>query len=275
MRTSFSAKRSSVLLLRVFTLCFMGVAYYGVHSLSQVSDAYDDVLGTLATEPVVVQTADPGGFNIDIPSYELFKEGGLWALVSKARPLDGEARYDLTDVTVPHGDQARPMKIATVMRDELEQLVNAAEADSELLMVSSAYRSRSDQKAIFDDFVSENGLTLAQQYVSPPGASEHQTGMSVDFSSVSDDCAEDSDTCSLSQSGAAWLASNAYRFGFIQRYPEGKSSVTGIAFEPWHFRFVGKPLAKAMNGSGLTLDEVVEQLAPGYALSRSDDDAGR
>jgi D-alanyl-D-alanine carboxypeptidase len=82
---------------------------------------------------------------------------------------------------------------------------------------------------------------------------------------LSDECTEDSDTCSLGTSSAAWLAENAWKYGFILRYPDGKRDITGVGYEPWHYRFVGRPLAKAMQGSNLTFDEVIEQLAPGYA----------
>jgi D-alanyl-D-alanine carboxypeptidase len=121
---------------------------------------------------------------------------------------------------------------------------------------------------LYRQFVAENGEEMAALYVLPPGTSEHHTGLSVDFSSVSNECAADSDSCSLSQSSAAWLKENASRFGFIQRYPAGAKAITGVGFEPWHYRYVGKPLAEAMATTDLTLEEVTEKLAPGYARVR-------
>jgi D-alanyl-D-alanine carboxypeptidase len=132
-------------------------------------------------------------------------------------------------------------------------------------MISSAYRSLQDQQATYDSYVAECGTACANQYVLPVGASEHHTGLAVDFSSASDQCAADSDDCSLGASAVTWLADNAWRYGFIHRYPEGKQSITGVAQESWHYRYVGIVMAKAMHGSGLTYDEVVQQLAPGYA----------
>lgn len=250
--------------MRLLVLALIGVTFYGLDALNKSSDIYDDVSKTIGESPSVVTTATIGENTLKIPTYDMFKPGNLWLLVSKKQPLEGEAGYKLIDIPVAHGDEDSSMKIAVDMSDELQQLVNAAEADQEELMVSSAYRSLADQQAIYDEFVEENGVTVAQQYVSPVGASEHHTGLSVDLSSVSDECSDDSDSCSLSQSGAAWLAANAYKYGFVQRYPQGKQAVTGVAFEPWHFRFVGKPMAAAMNGTNLTFDEVIQQIAPGY-----------
>ena len=244
------------------------VTVYGLNILGDTSKIYDDISQTLSTQPVTVKTVQLGDAKVTIPTYDMFKTGNVWALVSKERPLSGEAGYTLVDIPVAHGDEGLPMKIARDISDELERLVNAAEADDEPLMVSSAYRSLEDQKKLYDEFVKENGTALAAQYVLPAGASEHHMGLTVDFSSVSDECAEDSDTCSLSQSAAAWLEKNAPRFGFILRYPEGAQSITGVRYEPWHYRFVGVPLARAIATTDLTYEEVIEQIAPGYAKVR-------
>lgn len=268
MRDSSQHNTKHIILLRLLVIVLIAVTWYALDALNKAGQTYADTSASLANQPTIVASRDLRGIKINIPTYDMFKPGNLWALVSKKRPLSGEAGYQLVDIPVTHGDSDLPMKVAVDISDELQQLVNAADAADEPLMVSSAYRSLKDQQELYDDFVKENGETVAKQYVSPVGASEHHTGLSVDFSSVSDECAEDSDNCSLSQSGAAWLAEHASKYGFIQRYPQGQQAITGVAFEPWHFRFVGKPLARAMSQSDLTYDEVVEQLAPGYAKPR-------
>lgn len=255
-----------VWLLRALIIALIVVTLYALQSLQKTSAIYEEVSSSLAKEPAAVARATLGENTIKIPTYELFKPGGLWALVSRDKPLSKEADYDLVDIPVDHGDRQIKMKVAKETSDELQQLVNAAEADNEPLMVSSAYRSLDEQKELYENFVTKNGASAAKQYVLPVGASEHHTGLTVDFSSVSDDCADDSDTCSLSESSAAWLATNAPKYGFILRYPEAKQSITGVRFEPWHYRFVGRPLAKAMAATDLTYEEVVEQLAPGYSV---------
>lgn len=267
MNTKIQYSRSSLILLRLLTLLLVITGIYGVAQLQKTATLYDELNKNIAAAPVIAKETTLGNKEITIPTYDLFKKGNVWALVSKKKPLSGDAGYQLIDIPVAHGDAYTKMLIADDISDELQQLVNAAEADGEELMVSSAFRSLVEQQRTYDEFISKNGKALASLYVSPVGASEHHTGLSVDFSSVSDDCADDSNTCSLSQSGAAWLAKNAHKYGFIQRYPAGEESITGVAYEPWHFRFIGRPLAVAMYDTDMTYEEVVRQLAPGYATS--------
>lgn len=264
MHISEHSRKGSVYLLRALLIILIIVTFYGLKTLKSTEAVYDDITSTLRSQPVIAKTAKLGDKTLNIPSYDMFKTGHIWALVSKKNPLEKEAGYTLVDIPVAHGDANQPMKVARNISDELQRLVNAADADGEPLMISSAYRSLQDQQKIYDNFVKKNGKELAAVYVLPVGSSEHHTGLSVDFSSVSDDCADDSDTCSLSQSSAAWLAQNASRFGFIQRYPEGAQSITGVGYEPWHYRFVGTPLAQAIATADLTYEEALTQIAPGY-----------
>lgn len=268
MPISERTQKARILLLRVLVIALIGVTVYALDVLQKANQTYDNVGTVLAAEHVVAATAQVGDSPIDIPTYDMFKPGNLWALVSKDRTLKGEAGYTLVDIPIAHGDAEKPMKIARNISNELQKLVNAAEADGEALMVSSAYRSLDEQRQILDEFVATQGEAAAATYVLPPGASEHHTGLSVDFSSVSDECANDSYDCSLSQSSAAWLAEHATRYGFILRYPDNKRPITGVGYEPWHYRFVGKPLARAMASTDLTFDEVITQIAPGYAKER-------
>lgn len=206
------------------------------------------------TDDIAVHLVTPG----------LVRPGQLWGLVSKSHPLpDNYSPAELVDTSVAHGDANLPMKVQKHIEAPLKALYAAAEADGVELMLSSAYRSIDEQHKLQDDFIAEQGQAMADMYVAEPGSSEHHTGTAVDLASASATCEMDSSRCSLSQAAVTWLANNAYRFGFIQRYPEGKQPITGVAFEPWHYRYVGVALATAMNQSDLTLDEIVEQMAPG------------
>ena len=127
------------------------------------------------------------------------------------------------------------------------------------LRLQSAYRPHAHQAAIFKQRVSEleqqghahaAAYKLAAQSVQPPGASEHQTGLALDVST----------TGTLEQSFAAtpaglWLAAHAHRYGFIIRYPQNKTHLTGIIYEPWHLRYVGAPHAAIMHENNLALEE--------------------
>ncbi len=144
------------------------------------------------------------------------------------------------------------------------------------IYVTSAYRSYSRQQKLYNDYIAaeiakghseEEARKQAETYSAPPGASEHQTGLCIDFyiyGRMSDLVNYGSETATGDDIGFAeseeyaWLCNNAHKFGFILRYPEGKEDTTGYAFESWHYRFVGVDLAAKLHEKGLTLEEYHE-----------------
>jgi zinc D-Ala-D-Ala carboxypeptidase len=91
------------------------------------------------------------------------------------------------------------------------------------------------------------------RYSARPGHSEHQTGLAIDVSGLDGRC--QAEPCFAGTPAGRWLARHAPDFGFVVRYPEGKESVTGYMYEPWHLRYVGVPDAQAMSRDGRTLEE--------------------
>lgn len=264
-------KRSYRVSFWLLSLGIMAIGVYSIIILRQTSSGYDatlmmqNTLNAGSVERVELPNVEK---ELNIPNWELFRDGNTWSYVSRTSPLpDAYETPDLIETSLAHGDSDKPMKVQKRIEAQLRALFDAAEQDGNELMLSSAFRSIAEQQKLYDAFVQERGVEMAKQYVLAPGASEHHTGLSVDFSTASSACESDSDKCSLSVADAEWLDENAARFGFIQRYPEGKQPITGIAFEPWHFRYVGVPMAQAVSTSGLTYDEVVRQIAPGYAKS--------
>ncbi len=125
--------------------------------------------------------------------------------------------------------------------EAMEQMFHAAElADMNGYIVTSGYRSYQRQQEVYAQ--SEPGK--AQQ----PGASEHQTGLAFDVTVETADGFE-------STPQYAWLMQHAHEYGFIQRYPANKADITGISYEPWHYRYVGVDAATRMHGTGQTLEE--------------------
>ena len=122
----------------------------------------------------------------------------------------------------------------------------------------SGFRSYSIQKSIYERYVKRDGKTGADRYSARPGHSEHQTGLAFDVcvggNYYKDKCINSkfNDT-----SAAKWLSENASNYGFILRYPKGKENETGYKYESWHFRYVGKELAKALynDGNWLTMED--------------------
>ena len=121
------------------------------------------------------------------------------------------------------------------------------------LVIKSAYRSWNDQNYIFNNYVKRDGLDQAMTYSARPGHSEHQTGMAMDLLTSS---TAESKTEKF-KPALDWLSDNAYKYGFILRYPEGKTHLTGYIFEPWHYRYVGTELAEILYNGGdwITLEE--------------------
>lgn len=124
--------------------------------------------------------------------------------------------------------------------------------------VTSAYRTEAVQRQLLDEKIflyqnegasKEEARRQASQWVAEPGTSEHELGLAVDINASGATSTKDS------VNEHQWLADNAWRYGFILRYPRGKTDVTGNAYESWHYRYVGAEAAKAMHESGQTLEE--------------------
>ncbi|MGL5540631.1 MAG: M15 family metallopeptidase, partial [Erysipelotrichaceae bacterium] len=127
-----------------------------------------------------------------------------------------------------------------------EMLMTAAQAGHPIALLSG-YRSYQQQATLFQKYVNTHGLANAQMFSARPGHSEHQSGLGYDIGSISNAFAE--------TTAYAWLQENAASYGFIERYPNGKTHITGYVFEPWHYRYVGVLHAQAMKAKALTLEE--------------------
>lgn len=126
------------------------------------------------------------------------------------------------------------------------------------IIVDSGYRSYDYQRVIWDKYVEEIGLEETKRKVALPGSSEHQSGLAFDVAYIRD--GKYSDDVKEDQKETQWLFDNAYKYGFILRYPKGKEEITGYKFEPWHFRFVGLELASILQNEGITLEEYYSRI---------------
>ncbi len=102
----------------------------------------------------------------------------------------------------------------------------------------------------------EDAHTVVQSYSALPGQSEHQTGLCVDF--ITSDMGTELTEAFENTAAFEWLSKNAYKFGFILRYPKGKESITGYTYEPWHYRFVGREAATDIHNGGMTLEQYLQ-----------------
>ncbi|MFN8520535.1 MAG: M15 family metallopeptidase [Chloroflexota bacterium] len=143
-------------------------------------------------------------------------------------------------------------KVSRVMLDDLTAMAKAAKDDGAALAVQSAYRSYAYQVRTFQGWVDQSSEEEARTVSARPGHSEHQLGTGLDFRSADDATPPwDFDDWATTDAGA-WLAEHAWAYGFVMSYPKGKRGQTCYAYEPWHYRYVGRDVAAAIHDSGQT-----------------------
>ncbi len=179
-----------------------------------------------------------------------------WNLIlvnSEYRIPDG---YEITFKKLSNGG-----KIDERIYPDLQRMFDDARSHGLGLFVREGYRSNSKQQNLLNDkidaykndgYTREDAEKEAKKWVAVPGTSEHQLGIAVDINADTDISEKDN--------VYAWLEDNAHRYGFILRYPADKEDITGINYEPWHFRYVGKDAAREIYEKGLCLEEYLENL---------------
>lgn len=180
------------------------------------------------------------------PAFEL----GDLVLVNGAFPCPPELPQEpLVPVHPADGGILMTRRAAAMLNALMEELGGWA-----AIVPVSGWRSQAEQQAIWDDSMAENGEEFTRKFVARPGHSEHQTGLAIDLGLRGEEVDFIRPEFPYEGICQAFRARMA-RYGFIQRYPAGKERVTGIAHEPWHFRYVGTPHAQLMTERGLTLEE--------------------
>lgn len=182
----------------------------------------------------------------------------LLQIVNEEQPLKEELDLDLEEL--PTGEQ-----VAREIYEPLMQMLEDGEREGLSFFVCSGYRSIAEQEVLFEDkvrrvreegYTQEEAYDRAKQEVAVPGGSEHQLGLTVDIVAENYQLLEDSQAYTPE---SEWLKEHCSEYGFILRYPIDTTNVTGIIFEPWHYRYVGKEAAKEIMESNETLEEYVQQ----------------
>ncbi len=178
---------------------------------------------------------------------------GLLILVNAEHPIQHMERPVLAPA-VPGSDILLDTRAAAM----LSGLISRISAAGEIVPVSG-WRSEAEQREIWDGSMRESGEEFTRKYVALPGCSEHQTGLAIDLALRADNI--DFIRPEFPYDGVCGrFRALAADYGFVERYQGGKEGVTGIAAEPWHFRYVGRPHARIMCEMGLCLEEYVEYL---------------
>ncbi len=228
----------------------------------EILEAYGEIA------PVKSSTEAEKDVTGDIPEDEYWKQYTFdkddWRLVliNKQHSVPDDYKLTLGSIKTMKGNMECDERI---IDDWLAMLQDAKEAGINL-MICSPYRDLNRQVYLFNRKINryvKQGMSYMEAYrlssevVTVPGASEHQIGLAFDI--VSNDYTALDEGFGETKAGI-WLAENSYRFGFILRYPQGKEYITGIDYEPWHFRYVGVEAATYITKEGITLEEFWEEL---------------
>lgn len=254
-------QRNRRVLLSVVLLCF--IVWAGFVNVSkqkkeqEAEQAYAEQQEKKAREAKEVKA---GKEEKDEPVLAAESEKNKWylKLVNAKNPM---IQTDVPEVETETLDSQGYQVDARIMKD-LEAMFEAARADGRSPMICSAFRAWDTQVSLYQNKIgrvmNEEGLNeedaaiKAATVVAKPGTSEHQIGLALDI--VSSEYTN-LDEGQMETEDQKWLMENSWKYGFILRYPLDKSDITGVIFEPWHYRYVGKKAAKEITEQNLTLEE--------------------
>lgn len=220
---------------------------------------------TPATPGSKPSSSAAGGF--DKSKFSINDAASLWVVVNKRRPLEPKDYVPAIATPNVHLNQSAAnenMHVASAMAPSLEKLFAGATANGLPLTLASGYRSYQSQVRVYGNEVDQYGQQNADTESARPGFSEHQTGLAADVAPIDNRCVLN--VCFGDTREGQWVRDNAWRYGFIIRYPADKTAVTGYTYEPWHLRYVGEDLARELHDKGVsTLEEYFSTgSAPGY-----------
>ena len=186
---------------------------------------------------------------------------GNLVLINQQNPLQWggqESKQILLKHFQPVAGMNEMMMLDQTCAFMFNQLVRACKAENKIVLVS-ALRNKAEQERIYADSLKENGLEFTSKYVARPNESEHQTGLAVDVGEKKESI--DFIRPSFTDEGICKVfLEKASKYGFIRRYEKGKEDITGIAYEPWHFRYVGYPHSEIIRENQFCLEEYISYI---------------
>jgi len=236
-------KRRLMVLAVVLIVLMAGLALFVNHAAAP-SVTKVDVKPVIKSKSV---TPTPQPTVFDKTAYSTSDPTSPWVVVNKQHPLN-PVQYTPTDLTAVGGGQ--------YMRAEAAKALTSMLADAKtagyVVTPASGYRSYATQVSVYNAEVKSYGQNTADSESARPGYSEHQTGWAMDLASGGCNITD----CFGTTPGGKWVTTNAYKYGFLLRYPADKTAITGYRTETWHFRYVGVLLATELHDQGVeTLEE--------------------
>jgi D-alanyl-D-alanine carboxypeptidase len=232
----------------VFCLVLLFMAGYGM--VQYISNDNDHALPGTEDRPQgeILQQND-GELTLQVTKEQIYK--GHLLLVNKDYPVPKGAEPETVrlsrDAAVAFGFVAADpsVQLTPILLQSFAEMVEAARQDGvDQFMISSGYRDLKKQRELYEE--------AGPDYALPAGYSEHNLGLSLDIGSTQGKMEHAAE--------GQWLKNNAWKYGFILRYPEDKTAVTGIRYEPWHFRYVGLPHSAIMQEKQFVLEEYLDYL---------------
>ena len=199
------------------------------------------------------------------PEGEFASNGQLITLVNPWHTVPENYTVELTPINSNY-------QVSTVAYADYLDMIRACENAGHQPVVCSGYRSQEYQQNLFDNkvrrlledrdlnYTEEQARAVAARSVAVPGTSEHQLGLALD---IIDNRNWRLDESQAQMPTQQWLMENSWRYGWILRYPDEKSEITGIIYEPWHYRYVGRTVAAEIHGLGVCLEEYLQMLTAG------------
>lgn len=180
--------------------------------------------------------------------YDMVNEFSFDMLVNKYHSMGEKMEPDdLVTISKDYTNNEEQQANRTAV-NALLQMFESAKIDGYEMVVNSAYRSYKEQEETAEFYRKWYGDNYVTNYVAKPGFSEHQTGLSFDIGSTSE-------KVFIESKEYDWMQENAYKYGFILRFPKKSEVITGFRSEPWHYRYVGKDIAKYIHDNGITFEE--------------------
>ncbi|MDD6400824.1 MAG: M15 family metallopeptidase [Lachnospiraceae bacterium] len=246
-----------VLIVAIFLIVSIGKLIFGGGDSSK--EKTEATTEEITTEANLISPEEEAKRNLALQCKDAYdKNKDLLVLVNQDNPVP--ENYDFEHHTLNSG-----FEIDKRMLDDLRALLEACNSSGFEYNIISAYRSKETQQELFDEEVAKYSDNLSEEEakkealknVQLPGYSEHHLGLSIDITSVDTTSLENFNKNDMTNK---WLMDNCHNYGFIVRYPEDKIDITGISFEPWHYRYVGKEVASIMKINKLSFEEFMDMV---------------
>lgn len=232
-------------------------------STGAVASSHSESSAGVPASSASASTSSAPSVTFDLSAHSTTDPASIWIVVNKQRPLKPQdwTPADLTNITLS-GTTGQMRAEAAAALTTLADASGAATGKA--MTITSAYRSYAKQLATYNSWKAQYGQAETDKASARAGYSEHQTGLAVDIDESGSTCGLDA--CFANTATGRWVAGNAWKYGFVVRYPDGQIGTTGYVYEPWHVRYVGVALSTYMHEQGILTLEAAFGLpaAPNY-----------